>query len=415
MTVLIAAALWAAAMVGVAAWRASRGQGDFADFYYADAATLYEAPTEATLSGAKYYLPFLLILFEPLTLLPIGAACAAFNMASLAMLVLSVVCVDRWLVDRRGDTALARIAVPVAMIAAYVHACLHQGQLGLLVLCLVVTCWVLVEQRRRWTAGAVLSIAILVKMFPAILLVFFVLKRSWRVVGGALAGLVVMGAGLSVAAYGPRKAWEYHRQYVQRVVVGHSAVAMVGGREGRYNNQSLSTVVGRLLLPVNAGGESRPFGVHVADLSRPVGRVMGRELNGAQVVFLAIAAALVLAAVVATRRPAAALSWPRLRAEFSAWALLGLALSPVLWVHYLPLAYLPLALLWAAILRRRAAGHQAWALWAVCGVWWLGVIGLASPWLRAVGMQLLGVLLLAGAMALWPRESRPAPNPQDHS
>ncbi len=66
------------------------------------------------------------------------------------------------------------------------------GQASMLMLtCFLVALWLL-RRARPELAGALLTIPILIKVFPAFLLVYFVFRRQWRVLLGAICGFVVL-------------------------------------------------------------------------------------------------------------------------------------------------------------------------------------------------------------------------------
>ena len=84
-----------------------------------------------------------------------------------------------------------------------------------------------------------------------------------------------------------------------------------------------------------------------------------------------------------------------LRAQFGVWCCLMLIASPLLWTHYLPLAYWPLAVV--ADRAERSAHDEkrpsrrcvfALLLWLIC------VLLLAWPAARAAGAQLVCVAVL---------------------
>jgi hypothetical protein len=83
-----------------------------------------------------------------------------------------------------------------------------------------------------------------------------------------------------------------------------------------------------------------------------------------------------------------------LRSQFGVWCCLMLIATPLLWTHYLPLAYWPLALV--ADRAERAGEEQrpcrrcmfALLMWLIC------VLLLAWPAARSAGAQLFSVVIL---------------------
>ena len=77
---------------------------------------------------------------------------------------------------------------------------------------LVAACWARLRDRQV-LAGALVALAAACKLFPAVFLVFFLRRRSWR----AVASFGVTGAvclAISIAVFG----WDVHRTYLQQVL-----------------------------------------------------------------------------------------------------------------------------------------------------------------------------------------------------
>jgi hypothetical protein len=105
-----------------------------------------------------------------------------------------------WMLRRMTGLTYWRIALVMALCFP-LHRNLLYGQMYIVVLLLVVAacwCWL-----RGWqvTAGALVALAAAFKVFPVLLLVWFLRRRQWRALGSAL----VVGAacvGISVAVFG---------------------------------------------------------------------------------------------------------------------------------------------------------------------------------------------------------------------
>ncbi len=87
------------------------------------------------------------------------------------------------------------------------------GQFYVLVLLLVVAaCWSYLRGLRV-LAGALVAIAAACKVFPALLLIFFLQRREWRaLVSGIVAGLAAIA--MSVAVFG----WDVHRTWLYQIL-----------------------------------------------------------------------------------------------------------------------------------------------------------------------------------------------------
>jgi len=68
------------------------------------------------------------------------------------------------------------------------------GQITVIMLALVALAWFAIRHDQRGWAGALLAFAAWIKVFPALLVVYFFLKRDWRVIRG----VVITGIGLAL-------------------------------------------------------------------------------------------------------------------------------------------------------------------------------------------------------------------------
>jgi len=174
---------------------------DFLDFWW----TAREFRITGVLStdfGVHNYLPFFTIFMLPWSFLPLPVAAVLFSLLSLALFGVTAVMAETLLRDGLGQRPRAALLIPLALSLPYVHSCLVVGNVGLLLVFLVVATWFLVERGREWEAGVTLGLAALIKLLPAVLIIFFLLKRRWRVAGGATAVALVLGYGLPLLTLG---------------------------------------------------------------------------------------------------------------------------------------------------------------------------------------------------------------------
>jgi hypothetical protein len=108
---------------------------------------------------------------------------------------------------------------PLRRIALIVAACfpLHRnllyGQYYILLLgMLVAACWAY-RERRLGTAGALIGLATLTKVFPFVFVIYFLRKRDGRALASALV-TIAGGLAISVKVFG----WPMHRAYFQSVL-----------------------------------------------------------------------------------------------------------------------------------------------------------------------------------------------------
>jgi hypothetical protein len=147
-----------------------------------------------------------------------------------------------WLCLRFVPRTIDRFAVGcVAMAAAgtYLWADIHNGQVGTLLL-LACLLWVtLTLAGRSFWGGIVLSLAVALKLYPALLLPYLILRRDVRGLIGAAVGLVLL-VSLPAFTVGPSQVIPLHRQWLKFCVDTQTADQTV-----RSGNQSLLGVLGR--------------------------------------------------------------------------------------------------------------------------------------------------------------------------
>lgn len=399
---LIASVIYAGTVCVILAIRVE-STSDFRDFWNNARAFLETGRIRDDL-GVHNYLPFFTLFMGPFGLLPLRVAAIVFTLLSFLCLALTVVMTESLLRDGLGPKPRPALLAAVGLMLAYIHSCGVLGQVGLLLLFLVVTTWFLVERDREWIAGAALGLAALIKILPAALIVFFLLKRRWRVAGGAAATCLILGFGLPWAALGGDEILSQHREFRRRAILEHGPNATIlceAPLKAKFNNNALSMVLRRLLSPLNGDPSDREperrLLVNVVDLPRPV-------IRRIYLAILAFVSVVSLAVALPHGRP-----WPppttgaawSLRAQYGAWCCLMLLAAPLLWTHYLVLAYWPLAL---AADRASDSTSEVKSrrilITAVLLVWLLGVGLLAWPPARAAGAQLWSVAALWLAMVV---------------
>jgi hypothetical protein len=394
---LIAAGLAYAAVVCVVVAIRADSTTDFRDFWET-ARHFRQTGAISSELGVHNYLPFFTILMTPWSLLPLQVAIVLFTALSLGLFALTVVLVETLLNGGLGPGPRKATLAAIGLMLAYVHSCGVLGQLGLLILFLVITTWFLVERGQEWTAGLALGLATLIKLLPAVLIVFFLLKGRWRVVAGALGLLVVLGFGSPLAAIGWKRTVVQHHAFYDRAIRGHAArttILAAKPHKAKYSNNSLPIVLRRLLSGVNGDpSESEPdrrLYVNFTELRRET----------IWWIYLALMGAFVLTSLGISLRgtkpppsvPPDALA--ALRAQFGVWCCLMLIASPLLWTHYLVLAYWPLACVADRAERLQGAANPAGrAYLAALLVWLISVLLLAWPAARAAGAQLWAVAVL---------------------
>ncbi|MFN7971889.1 MAG: glycosyltransferase family 87 protein [Acidobacteriota bacterium] len=138
--------------------------------------------------------PFLLVC-APLTLLSFSAARWAWLAIDLSLVVVALGLSGRILARAFPTIARSTIACVIAVLAATfqpIYDGLIAGQVNALVLVLILLALDRLSRSRDGAAGAFLGAAAIVKMSPALLLVWLVVTRRWRAIAGAAASMALL-------------------------------------------------------------------------------------------------------------------------------------------------------------------------------------------------------------------------------
>nr|MCU0495464.1 DUF2029 domain-containing protein [Chloroflexaceae bacterium] len=108
------------------------------------------------------------------------------------------------------------------------------GQIDLLLLLLLTLALAALQRGRDGLAGVLVALGTLFKIYPLLLLAFFVLKGRWRALGGFALAMLACN-GLAVLVMG----WEMHRVYLLEVV------PRIGGTTAWIENQTISGFIAR--------------------------------------------------------------------------------------------------------------------------------------------------------------------------
>ncbi len=391
--------------------RALRGRYDFHHFYL-DARYVWTHhalnenltnPNPDLRRQLPFYLPTVSVTLAPVAAFGRIPAALIWSTAQLSALIISLLILRRW----GRHTAHAPPLLPFGLtILIAAPAFLEAGkfnQLSYFVLALILAGWWAVSARRAPLGGALLAIAAVVKLLPAIFLIWLVLKRKWTAVIAfcATAALAIILPPL--IAFGPARTIEYHRQWWAYNIAGDSARGMLNPDLPEHfidrRNQSIPQVLARLTWPDHPhAAPCQPIHLSPQTCTR-----LGYTIAG--VLFLAL--------LWATRRPWNQLSERRNQAEFAAYAIGMLVFSPLLRQYYLVWALPALLLLAhkalvAATARRRTLGRAGVAIWIAGMLLWIW------PTARELGAHLLMLIALAALTlsAIPPTQTdEPAPTP----
>ncbi|MEB3034620.1 glycosyltransferase 87 family protein [[Mycobacterium] nativiensis] len=250
------------------------------------------------------YPPIAAVLFAPLTWVSLGVGTAALTVLSTLLLVVSITIVLTGLgVDgglnrgtgpmwwRRAVLAVAIVAAAIWLDAEPIWANFDFGQVNAVLMTLVIAdC---VPRRTYWPRGALLGVAVGLKLTPAVFLLYFLLRRDVR------AAVTTVVSFLAATLLGFALAWSDSWQYWTHTVRNTDRI----GGATLNTNQNLAGALARLPL---------------SDQLRSV--------------LWAAASLLVLTLAVWAARRVLAAGQPIL--ALVCVALFGLVVSPVSWSHH---------------------------------------------------------------------------------
>jgi hypothetical protein len=197
---------------------------------------------------------------------------------------------------------------------------LRAGQPGLLLGALLTAGWFLLRRGRPYLAGVAIGLAVGVKLFPALLL-FYLLLRHRRAFLTAMLTLAALFVLIGAVA-----GWDTYREHLE------TARGVVSEYAAYPANLSLLGLMARLEAP--------------SGWPHPVARAL---FCGAGAVVVGL-----LALFVRRKRAGGDSEPERFDGEYALFMVLMVVLSPVAWDHYLPVLILPLA-----VLARRALAQPA--------------------------------------------------------
>lgn len=240
----------------------------------------------------------------------------AWSVFSLALMVGSVVAVAR----QPNVEYRTWLLFPIFAIILSSNALIHQtiqGQLNLILLALIVASWAWERGGRSSLAGVCIGIAAAIKIFPAFLMLYFVVRRRWRAVAAAAAAFAAVNFTAALV-FGP----EAFTDYVTKVMPELSKF------RDTWPNASLLGFWSKLF---DASG---PFSYMDPLISAPW---------LVEPLYLISAAIVVALTALGVR---AASSRQERDTAFALCVVAMLIVSPLTWDHYFVLLFLPLLVLW---------------------------------------------------------------------
>jgi Glycosyltransferase family 87 len=302
--------------------------------------------------------PTSILLVLPLGALPYRVALMTWNYLSLGMFAASLILVWRGLrIPFSSRSALPAITLLLTCFPLTSH--IHFGQLTMVIVLLLTGAWACDRADREILAGVLLGAAVTIKVFPAVVFLYFVVRGRWKTVAAGLISiaLITLLTGLAIG-------FPCFSYYVNEVLPG------VAKYRGLWFNLSLPGYWTKLFDPPSEYHYIEPL-AHNPLLARAA-------------TFLSCVPVLAVLAWVARRA--------RTRDEsdlaFGLTLTATLLVSPIAWDHYLLVMLLPLATIWLHL--PRSPGPRILFVGIVMAFWSLpyavydltipgGITGIAKP------------------------------------
>jgi len=271
--------------------------------------------------------PFLLC-FEPLTWLRPRVAFWIWTGINFSALAIAMYLL---LAHRRGlSRRTAWLLAGLILMSAPVNLNLYWGQSQLIVLALLAGAMRAMERKREGTAGLLIAAAALLRAYPLLLAGYFVIRRKWRAVAFATAGIAA-GLFVTVATVG----------FTQSLSFVHGALWLTDySIVNRVDNLSLGPFVSRTWWAFT-------------------GTAPGSSADWLRRAAIAVAGIVVLGMTIRATLADANRGDPDWRV-YSLWIATAIMLSPVAWHHYLLLLTIPFVQLVASAAQGRSRSRAVW-------------------------------------------------------
>jgi glycosyl transferase family 87 len=166
------------------------------DRYYAEASVLssggnpwrifeFSAPRDMNVPSQVGYPPAFYLMFSPLCRFRPATAHRLWEALQIIALISALTLVLRE-IGRTANNTFTRLAFAFAFLFLPLHSALHWGQPTPLLLLLLVGSWACARRGWEMSAGALIAIATLLKIFPCVVCGYFLFRRRWKVLASSL-------------------------------------------------------------------------------------------------------------------------------------------------------------------------------------------------------------------------------------
>jgi hypothetical protein len=296
------------------------------------------------------------------------------------------------------------ILVPFLTVVVYWRWEMRLNQIDILTLLLLMGSFVCWQRQKRTAAGLWVGLAVLIKITPGLFLIWYALKREFRIVAVALLTLVLFGPIADAVVLGPPPAYDAYRGWLDRAVTqgGHAGL-ITHQREMDWRNQALGAVTCRWLraTPYNTNFDNDPrMAARFNDTEQHTLNVLNLPRGTVATTVTAVALITLALLLAFWRRNAARLNFWQLRLEFALVLLAMLWLMPVMRLYHM-IWTLPAIVVLGGCMHH--LGRRDWATWLLGTIIALvaaAQLAVLSQAVQARGPMLAAVLLLICATVI---------------
>lgn len=335
----------------------------------------YRPPAGVIHRGDCNYPPVFLRAFEPLTLMsPVAAYWVWQAILILSLLGATIVLLRE--LEPGAEFRVYALALGAVLILPEVHGSLYESEPTLMLLALLAAAWIWDRRDRSWSAGLMLALATLLKIYPGLAGGYFLARRRWATLGWAIAFAI---AGLLISGVSNQERF---------ISAGVFHSVWLTDDNWLRNDRSIATLSNLRALLDWINGAALPSSA----LPLWYGLTAAFDI-------LLICPALYLTA---RSRDDRELEAPC----FGLWLAAAIMISPIAWGHYLPLL-IPLFLSVAVLMTRRPRFDAVGGFVMAVGL--IGTIApyFSSPIRRWHTLFIAMLMIYAGACLLimnWSRE-----------
>ncbi len=348
-----------------------------------------EYPEDHTITK---YPPFFGLIYAPLVPLPIAIGAAfkfLFDLAlALGATYLSVLTVVEGPQGRRNLFWL--FVITFVLTSGIIGSNLETGQVNIFIVFFLCLSLFTFRVGRDVLAGLLLGFITAIKITPGLFVLYFAYKREYRMVAGALLGLVICWVLIPPLVFGLDGFFVLTRGWLHDLMPFIAEGTLAEGIGGfRHTNQSLSAAFHRFFTETPAGVHRTDFYINVTALGYvAAGRIV-------KVISLAIIVGLVWL----SRTPMADRRSLGLAFEYSLVMIATLFISPISWIDHYVILLFPNAAAVYFISTRPSSRARKIVLYSVIASFIL-VSSSASHLMQAFSLPFFGALVLALGLAV---------------